>query len=241
MMIGEKYLEAYLNGTYKNMRLVDTPSSDAIEWKWSEEYNTFSATYSDETRYLGGNYYQSQVDNLYDNAITLAQERYFTNNPVVIHYEKYIPTPPVEVESVSLSNAGTLYLLPLEGNFIEVTAKVEPANASQEIVWTVEGEDKIIFESGTYTTSKYARITYKNQEATVTLTATAKGTDKSASVTIIIQNKKGTQQSDPLTVDEAIELLAKPNVPVFADDSNNKNFTAGDFYALWGCKGRTIT
>lgn len=94
LKIGDQYLEAYLNGTYKNMRLVDSPSSDAIEWKWSTEYSTFYAEYTDETRYLGANYYQSQVDNLYDNAVTLSKEMNFTgSNPVVIHYEAASTTP----------------------------------------------------------------------------------------------------------------------------------------------------
>ena len=229
LKIGEQYLEAYLNnGTYKNMRLVNTPSSDAIEWKWSEEYNTFCAAYSDETRYLGGNYYNGQVDDLYDNAVTLAKEYYFENNPVVIHYEKYVPAPPVEVESVSFNTQkDTLYLLPLEGNYIELTATVQPSNAPQDIVWTVENEDKITFSSGSYVASKFARVTYKDQEATITLTATAKDTDKSASVTIIIQDREGTKQDDALTVDEAIALVADADQIVFADDSNEKK---GGFY-----------
>lgn len=93
LKIGEEYLEAYLNnGQYKNMRLVDTPSDDAVEWKWSEEYNTFCAEFSDETRYLGGNYYNKQVDDLYDNAVTLSTAYYFTDNPVVIHFEIAVPT-----------------------------------------------------------------------------------------------------------------------------------------------------
>ncbi len=221
LKIGEKYLEAYLNGTYKNMRLVNTPSNDAIEWKWSEEYNTFCATYSDETRYLGGNYYNGQVDDLYDNAVTLAKEYYFENNPVVIHYEKYVPAPPVEVESVSFNTKrDTLYLLPVEKNFIELTATVQPANAPQDIVWTVDKEDMVTFSSGSYVGVKFGRVTYKGQTGTITLTATAKDTDKSASVTIVIQDREGTKQDDPITVDEAIALIASTDQYVKGDDSN---------------------
>ncbi len=95
LKIGNQYLEAYLNVSYKNMRLVNTPSADAIEWKWNTDYGTFSATYSDETRYLGGNYYNNEVDNLYDNAVTLSKEMNFTgSNPVVIYYEPTTPSTP---------------------------------------------------------------------------------------------------------------------------------------------------
>ncbi len=221
LKIGSQYLEAYLNGTYKNMRLVNTPSNDAIEWKWSTEYDTFCATYSDETRYLGGNYYNGQVDDLYDNAVTLAKEYYFENNPVVIHYEKYVPAPPVEVESVSFNTKrDTLYLLPVEKNFIELTATVQPANAPQDIVWTVDKEDMVTFSSGSYVGVKFGRVTYKGQTGTITLTATAKDTDKSASVTIVIQDREGTKQDDPITVDEAIALIASTDQYVKGDDSN---------------------
>ena len=136
--------------------------------------------------------------------------------------------PPVEVESVSFNTKkDTLYLLPLEGNYIELTATVQPSNAPQDIVWTIDGEDKVTFASGSYLTNKFGRVTYKGQEGTITLTATAKDTDKSASVTIIIQDRKGTKQDDALTVDEAIALVADTDQAVFADDSNEKK---GGFY-----------
>ena len=90
LKIGDQYLEAYLNGEYKNMRLVASPSSNAIEWKWSSAHKTFSATFTDETRYLAASYYQNKVDNLFNSGITLAEEKYLTStNPLVVQFVPY--------------------------------------------------------------------------------------------------------------------------------------------------------
>ncbi len=163
--------------------------------------------------------------------------------------------PPVEVESVTLNTSrDTLYLLPWEGNYIELTAWVLPADAPQDIEWTVEGEDKVTFSSGSFVSTKFGRVTYKGQEGTITLTATAKDTDKSASVTIVIQDRKGTKQDDPITVDEAIALIASNDQYVKGDDSNethgfyitgtvaegSKRVSNGWEFSLLGSDGKTL-
>ena len=147
LKIGDQYLEAYLNGTYKNMRLVDSPSSDAIEWKWSTEYSTFYAEYTDETRYLGANYYQSQVDNLYDNAVTLSKEMNFTgSNPVVIHYEAASTTPGGGDDPTPGTGGGSEQ--PEEGLLYTLDATIKGSSNSYagtatatvgDITWTVMG------------------------------------------------------------------------------------------------------
>ncbi len=195
LKIGSQYLEAYLNGTYKNMRLVNTPSNDAIEWKWSTEYDTFCATYSDETRYLGGNYYNGQVDNLYDGAVTLATAYYFQNNPVVIHYEE---VEEAAVESIELDRAGEVPMLPIAGNTISLVASVKPNNAPQDVEWTSSDQEVATVQNGT--------VTFAGKKGTTTITATAKGTDKTVSVTINT-DIKGDTIENALTVDEAIELM----------------------------------
>ena len=212
LKIGNQYLEAYLNGTYKNMRLVNTPSSDAIEWKWSTEYDTFCATYSDETRYLGGNYYNGQVDNLYDGAVTLATAYYFQNNPVVIHYEK-VET--ASVESVELDRTGEILMLPITGNTISLKVTVNPKNAPQDVEWTSSDQEVATVQNGT--------VTFAGKKGTTTITATAKGTNKSASVTIDT-NIKGDTIENALTVEEAIALMDKMGTSVRFDGGDDHNF-----------------
>ncbi len=216
LKIGSQYLEAYLNGTYKNMRLVNTPSNDAIEWKWSTEYDTFCATYSDETRYLGGNYYNGQVDNLYDGAVTLATAYYFQNNPVVIHYEK---VEAATVESVELDRAGEVPMLPITGNTISLVASVKPNNAPQDVEWTSSDQEVATVESGI--------VTFAGKKGTTIITATAKGTDKKVSVTINT-NIKGDTIENALTVDEAIDLMDRVyNSMAAVMDNVSDTFTYG--------------
>ena len=215
---GEQYMEIENSNGHINAVFKDAQTAGK-HWSWDETYKIFTwedgtyfyGTYGTYNTIGGGEYATHAADNYKAQLGTFEQ-----------------PEPPAEAESVKLTtNSDTLYLLPLEGNYIELTATVEPANAPQDIVWTVENEDKITFASGSYISSKFARVTYNGQECTVTLTATAKDTDKSASVTIIIQDREGTKQDDALTVDEAIALVADTDKNVYADDSNFHN---GGFY-----------
>ncbi|MCQ2088570.1 MAG: hypothetical protein MJZ37_11005, partial [Bacilli bacterium] len=47
--VGDKYLEGYLNGTYKNMRLSDT----AADWSWNADAKVFTCTIDSVEYYFG--------------------------------------------------------------------------------------------------------------------------------------------------------------------------------------------
>lgn len=62
LKIGGKYLTGYLNGTYNNMKLVDT-IEEAGEWTWNATIKTFTCTFNDknnvETEFYFGAYWNS--------------------------------------------------------------------------------------------------------------------------------------------------------------------------------------
>ncbi len=146
-----------------------------------------------------------------------------------------ITIPVGEVESVSIMNGidyanSTAYLLPIEGNSISFSAKVNPSNAPQDIVWSVTNGDvaTVTANDTTEEAPASAQVTYKGQTGSVTLTATAKGTNISATVTVEFRDVHGGKESDPLTVDEAIAIMeAKPGEYLNADDRGHGYYIQG--------------
>ncbi len=222
---GEKYMEIELSGTHVNAVYKDAQTAGK-HWSWDETYKIFTwedgtyfyGTYGTFNTIGGGNYAQHAADN-YKAQLGL-----------------FVPQTPAEVESVSIMNGtsdntdATLYLLPLEGNNISFTAKTNPANAPQDIVWTVENGDiaTVVTTDGTSDVQALGKVTYKDQTGRVTLTATAKGTNISASVTVEIREIKGSKESDPLTVDEAIEMMiASEGKSLTADDRSHGFYIQG--------------
>ena len=208
LKIGENYLEAYLNGTYKNMRLVSSPSTDAIEWKWSEEYNTFSATYEDGTRYLGANYYNGQVDNLYQYGITLSEDKYFTDNPVVIHYEKFTPVP---VESISTTTSDPVSVEVGKTIDLSTNIVVSPENATNK---------EVEFELADSQDEKYVTLTSDGKvtgkevkEGNITINVKSKAdSTKTCTIEVTVSPASGEpdkgSETNPYSVAEAIEIAS---------------------------------
>ncbi len=91
LKIGDKYLTGYRNGTYNNMKLVDTVA-EASEWTWNDEIKTFTCTYSytytnknNETEttsitcYFGA-YVNSKTGALNKTTMALSETKYVTGN-----------------------------------------------------------------------------------------------------------------------------------------------------------------
>ncbi len=121
-----------------------------------------------------------------------------------------ITIPVAEVASVTLDHTEEMILLANHVNkYMSVKATVLPANAPQDIVWSVS-------ENSANITVSNGRISWTETEGEATITATAKDTNKSASVKVTVQNVHGSTQADPLTVDEAIALMTEDGKEVFA-------------------------
>lgn len=79
---GDKYLVGYLNGTYNNMKLVDT-IEEAGEWTWNATVKTFTCTFNDknnvETEFYFGAYWNSSK-NTVGNTMALSKVSFVTGD-----------------------------------------------------------------------------------------------------------------------------------------------------------------
>ncbi len=222
---GEKYMEIEISGTHVNAVYKDAQTAGK-HWSWDETYKIFTwengtyfyGTYGTYNTIGGGEYATHAADN-YKAQLGL-----------------FVPETVGEVESVSIMNGtvdntgATTYLLPIEGNAISFSAKVNPSNAPQDIVWTVENGDiaTVTTNDTTEETMATAKVTYKGQTGTITLKATAKDTNISATITVEIRDVKGSKEDNPLTVDEAIALMDEtPNVYLSADSQHHGFYIQG--------------
>lgn len=82
LKIGGKYLTGYLNGTYNNMKLVDT-IEEAGEWTWNATVKTFTCTFNDknnvETEFYFGAYWNSSK-NTVGNTMALSKVSFVTGD-----------------------------------------------------------------------------------------------------------------------------------------------------------------
>lgn len=82
LKIGGKYLTGYLNGTYNNMKLVDT-IEEAGEWTWNATVKTFTCTFNDknnvETEFYFGAYWNSSK-NTVGNTMALSAVKFVTGD-----------------------------------------------------------------------------------------------------------------------------------------------------------------
>ena len=82
LKIGGKYLTGYLNGTYNNMKLVDT-IEEAGEWTWNATVKTFTCTFNDknnvETEFYFGAYWNSSK-NTVGNTMALRAVKFVTGD-----------------------------------------------------------------------------------------------------------------------------------------------------------------
>ncbi len=122
-----------------------------------------------------------------------------------------IVVPVAEVASITLDHTEDMVLLASASNkYMDLKATVLPANAPQDVTWSVSENTANI------TVSSSGRISWTETEGEATITATAKDTNKSASVKVKVENVHGSTAEDPLTVDEAIALLTEDGKEVFA-------------------------
>lgn len=127
-----------------------------------------------------------------------------------------IVIPVGEVASITLDHTEDMVLLANHPNkYMDLEATVLPANAPQDVTWSVSENTANI------TVSSSGRISWTETEGEATITATAKDTNKSASVKVQVQDVKGSTVEDPISVDEAIALLTDDGVEVFAGYAAN--------------------
>lgn len=82
LKIGGKYLTGYLNGTYNNMKLVDT-IEEAGEWTWNATIKTFTCTFNDknnvETEFYFGAYWNTKYSSV-GNTMALSAVSYISGD-----------------------------------------------------------------------------------------------------------------------------------------------------------------
>lgn len=207
---GNQYMEIEISGTHVNA-VYKSAQTAGKRWTWDSTYNIFTwengayfyGTYGSYNTIGGGNYAQHASDNYKAQLGTFGDQEVVQPDPA----------------SVTLDRGSECIILPwVDNNYLDIKATVLPANAPQDVTWSIsENTAGITVDKG--------RVLCGKTEGEATVTATATGTDKSASVKIKVEAVNGSTEEDPLTVDEAIALMTEEGKEVAAGYSQN---------ILWG-------
>ncbi len=203
---GNQYMEiensnGHTNAVYKTARTAGK------NWTWDSTYNIFTwengtyfyGTYGSFNTIGGSVYAQHAASNYKAQLGTFGEQKVETPDPA----------------SVTLDKTKDMVLLASHANkYMSVKATVQPANAPQDVTWSISANTANI------AVSDNGRITWTETEGEATVTATATGTDKTASVKVKVQDVHGATQDDPLTVDEALALMTEDG-EVFAGYAAN--------------------